>query len=171
MQISDLQIHIIQLGRDYHLPLHGDFRAEAGVVRILTDAGVEGNADYCTWAVPPRVLGEQILSLKPHLIGEDPLDIERLWTTTFQPTRTALSIYGPGCINVALWDIMGKALNQPIHRLLGGAYRTKIPVYASSMRRDISPEDEARRMYELRDKHGCATADKILNRRARGLVI
>jgi L-alanine-DL-glutamate epimerase-like enolase superfamily enzyme len=57
-------------------------------------------------------------------------------------------------VEIACWDIIGKALNQPIHRLLGGAYRTKIPVYASSMRRDILPEDEARRMYDLREKYG-----------------
>jgi L-alanine-DL-glutamate epimerase-like enolase superfamily enzyme len=57
-------------------------------------------------------------------------------------------------IEIACWDIMGKALNQPIYKLLGGAYRTKIGVYASSMQRDIAPNDEARRMYDLREKYG-----------------
>jgi L-alanine-DL-glutamate epimerase-like enolase superfamily enzyme len=131
VRINDLQIHIVRLGRDFHLPLHGNFRAEAGIVRLLTDAGIEGNADFCTWAVPPRVLAEQILSLKPHLIGEDPLDIERLWAATFQATRSAISIYAPGCINVALWDIMGKVADLPLYRLLGG-FRDRIRAYAST---------------------------------------
>jgi len=44
---------------------------------------------------------------------------------------------------------MGKALDVPIYKLLGGAYRKEIPMYASSMRRDISPEDEASRLAKL----------------------
>jgi L-alanine-DL-glutamate epimerase-like enolase superfamily enzyme len=131
VKITDIKIQIIDMGRDYHLPLHGSFRAEAGLVRVMTDEGIEGNADYCTWAVPAKVLGTGILALKPYLVGEDPFHIDRIWDATFRTTRSAISIYAPGCINVALWDIVGKALKLPIYRLLGG-FRERFRAYAST---------------------------------------
>ena len=120
MKITEVKIQVVDLGRDFHFPLHGTFRAEAGVLRVLTDEGIEGNADFCTWAVPSKVLATAILSLKPYLLGSDPLQIERIWRDTYKTTRSAISIYAPGAVNVALWDIAGKAMGVPVHRLLGG---------------------------------------------------
>jgi len=131
MRITGIEVHIIDIGRDLSFPVHGSFRAEAGLVRILTDEGIEGNADFCTWAIPPKVLAEQILSLKSYLVGKDPFDIEHIWQDTFKTTRAVVSIYAPGCINVALWDILGKRLHVPLYRLLGG-FRATIRAYAST---------------------------------------
>lgn len=131
MKITDLKIHIIDMEREYRFPLHGSFRAEAGLLRVFTDDGIEGNADYCTWAVPSKILGSSILALKPHLVGEDPFHIERIWERTFKTTRSVISIHAPGCVNVALWDIMGKALKVPLYRLLGG-FRDRLRAYAST---------------------------------------
>jgi L-alanine-DL-glutamate epimerase-like enolase superfamily enzyme len=116
--ITDLKVHLVDMGRDYHFPAHGTFKAEAGLVRVFTDEGIEGNTDYCTWALPPKLLGDLILAMKPYIIGEDPFKIEYIWHRTFKTTRAVVPIYAPGCINVALWDIVGKALNLPIYRLL-----------------------------------------------------
>jgi L-alanine-DL-glutamate epimerase-like enolase superfamily enzyme len=131
LKITGIKIHLLDMGRDYHFPLHGTFRAEAGLVRIFTDEGIEGNADYCTWAVPSKVLGTSILSLKSHVVGKDPFHIERIWDATFKTTRSVISIYAPGCINVALWDIVGKTLKVPIYRLMGG-FRDRLRAYAST---------------------------------------
>jgi L-alanine-DL-glutamate epimerase-like enolase superfamily enzyme len=131
VKIKAIKIYIIDLGRDYHFPHHGRFRADAGLVRLMTDEGIEGNADFCTWAVPAKVLAANILALKPYLIGEDPFHIERIWESTFRATRSVISIYAPGCINVALWDIVGKILKVPLYRLLGG-FRDRIRAYAST---------------------------------------
>ena len=131
MKITDLKVHLLNMGRDYHFPAHGTFKAEAGLVRVFTDEGIEGNTDYCTWALPPKLLGDLILAMKPYLIGEDPFTIEYIWHLTFKTTRAVVPIYAPGCINVALWDIVGKALNLPIYRLLGG-FRERIRAYAST---------------------------------------
>ena len=131
MKITDIKIHVIDMGRDYHFPHHGSFRADAGLIRVLTDEGIEGNTDFCTWAIPAKVLGTSVLALKPYLIGEDPFRIEKIWESTFKTTRSVISIYAPGCINVALWDIVGKALKTPLYRLLGGC-RDRLRAYAST---------------------------------------
>jgi L-alanine-DL-glutamate epimerase-like enolase superfamily enzyme len=131
VKITDLKIHIIDMERNYHFPLHGTFRAEAGLVRILTDEGIEGNADYCTWAVPSKVLGASILALKPYVVGNDPFHIDLIWDATFKTTRSVIPIYAPGCVNVALWDIVGKTLKVPLYRLLGGS-RDRLRAYAST---------------------------------------
>jgi L-alanine-DL-glutamate epimerase-like enolase superfamily enzyme len=131
VKITGIAIHIIDLEREYHFPAHGSFRAEAGLLRIFTDEGIEGNADFCTWAVPSVTLATSILALKSRLLGKDPFHVEQLWNETYSATRSAISIYAPGCINVALWDIMGKALGVPLYRLLGGS-RDRVRAYAST---------------------------------------
>jgi L-alanine-DL-glutamate epimerase-like enolase superfamily enzyme len=68
--------------------------------------------------------------LKPVLIGQDPLQRERLYHALWRRSRLA-TIRAIGAVDVALWDIAGKAAGMPIHRLLG-SYRDKIPVYCSS---------------------------------------
>ena len=68
------------------------------------------------------------------LVGQDPLDTEVLWTTIYHDAygrggrfaTTALS-----GLDIALWDIKGKLLGQPVYKLLGGAFRPKLRVYAN----------------------------------------
>lgn len=131
MKITDLKVHVIDLGRDYHLAFFGTFKAQGGVIRVFTDEGIEGNADYASPGLPGNVLAEQIKALKQNIVGQDPFNIERLWADTYKSSRSMMTIYPSGCINVALWDIMGKAMKTPVYRLLGG-YRDRVPAYAST---------------------------------------
>jgi L-alanine-DL-glutamate epimerase-like enolase superfamily enzyme len=84
------------------------------------------------------------------LLGADPLDVERLHQRLMGlgdavgPADT-LSMAVAG-VDIALWDLKGKALGQPIWQLLGGRVRERIPVYASSLRRDMAPKEEAERV-------------------------
>jgi L-alanine-DL-glutamate epimerase-like enolase superfamily enzyme len=71
-----------------------------------------------------------IRHLKPLLIGNDPLDRERLNQALWRRVRSA-TVRSIGALDVALWDLAGKAFGQPIHRLLG-TFRDRIPAYASS---------------------------------------
>jgi L-alanine-DL-glutamate epimerase-like enolase superfamily enzyme len=76
--------------------------------------------------------------LKPLVLGQDPLERERLWQALWQRNR-ATTIRAIGAVDVALWDLGGKAAGLPIHRLLG-SYRHSAPAYASSA---VLPSKEA----------------------------
>ena len=69
------------------------------------------------------------------LVGEDPMDIEGLWRTMYRGTimdgRRGAVIHALGAIDMALWDLKGKALGKPVHELLGGAAKQEVYPYAS----------------------------------------
>src|SRR5262249_55263185 len=75
--------------------------------------------------------------LRALLIGEDPLEIDRLWEKMYRGSiyygRRGPAIHAMSGIEIALWDIKGKVLGLPVHRLLGGPHRTSIRVYASTL--------------------------------------
>ena len=111
------------------------------LVRVQTDAGVEG------WSEGPGVnkivpgrngsVFEAYLEsiIKPTLIGENPLEIDRHWETlaTGKEDRLYKLPAGVvGVIDVALWDLLGKETGQPVYNLMGGAARTTIPLYWST---------------------------------------
>ena len=117
-----------------------------GLLRLVTDQGIEGHA-FLGSAMNPATSDAQALitHLKPVLLGKNPLDRERLNQDIWNRQRAA-GVRPIGAVDVALWDIAGKAYGQPIHRLLG-TYREKIGAYASSAVLD-SPQayaDEAQK--------------------------
>jgi galactonate dehydratase len=101
-------------------------------VKVYTDAGVVGIGECSGW---PRVIETAVQDLKGLLIGEDPTHIERLWQKMQVATmgHGMLGTVGAGAmtgIDVALWDIKGKALGVPVWNLLGGKMRDRIPIYS-----------------------------------------
>jgi L-alanine-DL-glutamate epimerase-like enolase superfamily enzyme len=125
-------------------------------VRVCTDQGICGWGE-CSPMNNRLVAAHVEHALAPLVMGHDPFDVEalveRMLVSTYKLAGQSMAMAISG-IEIALWDIKGKALGQPIYRLLGGAYRKRIPMYASSMRRDISPLDEARRLASLVEKQG-----------------
>ena len=117
-------------------------------VRIYTDEGIVGIGEC--FRRQPRVTKTVIDDvLQPVLIGTDPLDTEVRWQDM---ARAGWAVELGGAIfcamaglDIAMWDIKGKALGMPIWKLLGGKVRDSIRMYASSMRRDLTPVEEARR--------------------------
>jgi len=105
--------------------------SELGLLTLRTDGGVEGHA-FLGSAMRSAALDAQSLLrvLKPLVLGQDPLDRERLWQAMWQRNR-GTTIRTIGAMDVALWDLGGKIANMPIHRLLG-SYRESAPAYASS---------------------------------------
>jgi L-alanine-DL-glutamate epimerase-like enolase superfamily enzyme len=111
----------------------GRFSGESdlGLVTLRTDGGLEGHA-FLGSAMRPASLDAQglIQYLKPLVMGQDPLERERLWQALWQRNR-ASTIRTIGAVDVALWDLAGKIAGLPLHRLLG-SYRNRVPAYASS---------------------------------------
>jgi L-alanine-DL-glutamate epimerase-like enolase superfamily enzyme len=126
-----------------------------GMVRVRTDDGGEGwgqlspyNAD-----ITAAVLHRQVA---PHALGQDADDIEALVARLPELEHKFLGSYSSraiGGLDTALWDLRGKREGKSVCELLGGRPRP-FPVYASSMRRDIEPAEEARRMAQRRETDG-----------------
>src|SRR6266705_5290983 len=98
---------------------------------MKTDDGVEGHAFLGSAQRGAHLDGESLIQfLKPVVMGQDPLDRERLYQGLWQRNR-ATTFRAIGAVDVALWDIAGQVARLPIHKLLG-SYRESVPAYASS---------------------------------------
>ncbi len=105
------------------------------LVEIAADDGSVGIGNA---ALAPRVAKQIIdLYLKDVLLGSHPLDVEKLWQHMYRKTmafgRKGVGMAAISAVDIALWDLMGKALQQPVFRLLGGKTKKRIPVYASRL--------------------------------------
>ncbi|MBA3415146.1 MAG: mandelate racemase/muconate lactonizing enzyme family protein, partial [Chloroflexia bacterium] len=130
-----------------------DGSQDALLIRVRTDEGITGVGEVDS--LPPVVkaivdapASHAIASgLGALLIGEDPLEIDRLWERMYRGSiyygRRGAAIHAISGIDIALWDIKGKALGQPISRLLGGPHRTHVRAYASTLMPD-TPEETGR---------------------------
>ena len=120
------------------------------IVRIVTDQGIDGFGQ-----VEPskQYLKPHVLFYKNYIVGEDPTDVERvmmkiLLLGSFKPWGSAVS-----AIEMALWDIAGKAANLPVYKLLGGKVRDKVCVYNGAVRFPMNgcqPEDYAENMVKMK---------------------
>ncbi|MBV7339972.1 mandelate racemase [Chloroflexi bacterium TSY] len=111
------------------------FTANRFAVRILCDDGTQG--EYVThWIGTPSSLG-QVQMLAPNLIGRDPEQRELIYDDLKCEIR-AYDHMGHGVLDIALWDLAGKKYNTSVTRLLG-AYRTRLPTYASTYHGQAEP--------------------------------
>lgn len=104
------------------------------IVKVTTDEGLVGWGEGYG---PATVLRAGVEFLKPLLIGLDPLHNEVIWQTMYRRTldyaRRGVLMASVSAIDIALWDLKGKILQQPIHVLLGGKKRDRIRPYATGM--------------------------------------
>ncbi|MGV9861762.1 enolase C-terminal domain-like protein [Rhodococcus koreensis] len=127
--------------------------ADIVALQIITDEGHVGETLSLGGGMG---MGHYLASsIKPMLIGRNPLEREAIWKDMWDLNRLWFSpLFMVGTADVALWDLYGKIKNSPIHEVLG-TFRTKIPTYASSMTLS-SPEafvEEALKFQEL-NYHG-----------------
>ena len=114
---------------------------DVALVRVRTDDGLEGIGEA---DASPEVIKAIIdapfshniaCGLREILIGENPLETERLWQKMYRRTmyygRSSVTICAMSAVDMALWDLKGKYFKQPIHRLLGGKQHDRIKAYAS----------------------------------------
>jgi galactonate dehydratase len=133
------------------------YHGQATLVRIDTDEGISGYGEANPDAGAGGVVG-MIKFLTPLLLGEDPRDVERVWEKlrrrVFAGPQAGVFVIALSGIELALWDLAGKAAGQPVYRLLGGKFRDKIRVYADCGRGDDPAgsasgcADRAQRMVE-----------------------
>ena len=130
-------------------------QGQYGIVRVTTNDGREGYGQLSSFEpdITATVLHRQVAR---HVLGSDPAQIDALVDRVidanmkFPWTYVCRALAG---VDTAIWDLYGKIKGKPVCELVGGK-TDPFPVYGSSMRRDISPEDEAARLVKLRDERG-----------------
>jgi galactonate dehydratase len=102
------------------------------LVRVYTDAGIVGNGEAGLWAHHPTVC-QAIKEISDYYIGKDPRQIEHHYQTVTRDTHFMGAVISAAvsAIDMALWDILGKSVDLPVHQLLGGKCRDRIKVFAN----------------------------------------
>src|SRR5436309_2805523 len=123
MKIVDVKTHVL-----------GTAWRNLTFVRVLTDEGLEGFGEVRMLNHTDALLGYFAEAVPNHILGSDPFNIEDLVERMFRNdfARTGeIAMSAIATIEIACWDIMGKALGLPVYRLLGGAVRDRIKAYAN----------------------------------------
>jgi galactonate dehydratase len=122
MRISSIETHV--LGTQWR---------NLTIVEVHTDEGISGLGEVRMLQHTDALLG-YLAEARPHIIGFDPFDVEALVhrMTRFDFARPGeIAMSALATIELACWDIQGKALGLPVHKLLGGPVRDRIPAYAN----------------------------------------
>lgn len=136
MKISEVRAYIVRRPLDKALATSRSELKErmATIVQVKTQDGIEGLGEGVG---VPNVIKEIVeRNLAPMLIGEDPFDVERLWQKMFNRLYwepKGAWVCAISAVEMALWDIMGKAMDVPVYKLLGGLWRDKLEAYASDI--------------------------------------
>jgi L-alanine-DL-glutamate epimerase-like enolase superfamily enzyme len=134
MKITKITCHLLSARWAGDPTFPPDVHATA-FVQIDTDEGMTGLGEVTLGYFAPEAVVPLVNYFEPVLVGRDPLQITRLtramrsdaiWWAREGAGRSVV-----GGIEIALWDLAGKALNVPVYQLLGGAARDRVPVYAS----------------------------------------
>jgi len=129
--------------------VHPGWRKNLMFVKVETDAGIHGWGEaYSQYDRDPAVMA-QLDRLSPYLIGRSPFDIKHFTQFAFDDYAARRGSVELFCaisgIEQAMWDVVGKACQQPVYNLLGGKYREKIRVYANGWSYGMKePDDYAR---------------------------
>lgn len=105
------------------------------VVEIKTQSGAVGIGNAALAPQATKLVIDNYL--KAHLIGKDPWDIEAIWQSMYRATmafgRKGIGMVAISAIDIALWDLLGQISDKPLFKLMGGAVKDKVPVYASKL--------------------------------------
>jgi D-galactarolactone cycloisomerase len=129
MKITDVRAHVLEadLAQPFAYSRMWYSKRMSMIVEIITDDGLVGWGECYG---PARINAAVVRELGRFLIGEDPLRSEYLWHELYARYRDhgqkGVVIQGLSGIDIALWDLKGKAFGQPVHRLMGGPVRDKV---------------------------------------------
>ncbi|MFI3254896.1 MAG: mandelate racemase/muconate lactonizing enzyme family protein [Eubacteriales bacterium] len=144
MTIKDIVVHLI------NTPLEIPFKFSQGyvysrssvIVEVISSDGTSGFGEcLCHGMQPPQVAQAMIDNCyKPRILGESIYNIEVIWEKLYNISRPfgqqGVAVNALSGVDIALWDLLGKTLNQPISQLLGGRFREEIKPYATGFYRE-----------------------------------
>lgn len=155
MKITDVRSIIL---KQPTIEMVGDGSQDTVVILVDTDEGITGigevdSSPYVVKSIIDMPASHMAcMGLKEVLIGEDPLDVERLWRKMYEKSiyhgRRSVVIHAMSGIDMALWDIIGQKFGVPTGKALGGTYRDKIQAYCSVLMPGTEKE-----INELVEKH------------------
>jgi D-galactarolactone cycloisomerase len=160
VKITQVRAHVLRSALEQPFAFSQGWVSSRGatLVEVQTDEGVTGWGEaLCQGLQPPEIAAAAIQhSLKHLLVGEDPLQPEVLWHRMYHYTRDygqkGAVVGAISGIDIALWDICGKVRKEPVAKLLGGMFRTKVEAYATGFYR-IKGKGEAPRLTKEFEAH------------------
>ena len=160
MKITQVRAHVLRSALEQPFAFSQGWVSSRGatLVEVQTDEGVTGWGEaLCQGLQPPEIAAAAIHhALKDLVLGEDPLQPEVLWHRMYHHTRDygqkGAVVGAISGIDIALWDIAGKVRQEPVARLLGGMFRTRVQAYATGFYR-IKGHGEAARLAREFETH------------------
>ena len=140
MKIRNVRSHILQYRLEEELGYSQQYYAQrtAHIIEVITDEGIHGYGEAFgggTVAFANKAIVENVIA--PVICGMDPFDREVIWHRVYNLLRDhgqkGMPLQALSGVDIALWDITGKAFNLPLYKLLGGPFRDRIPVYGYGM--------------------------------------
>jgi len=140
MKITNVQAIVLKLPE---ISSEADGTQDDLLIVVETDEGITGYGEVDTSPYVGKAVVEAYMShgtcygLREVVVGSDPFDHEQIWNDMWAKTyyygRTGPVMHVMSGIDMAIWDIMGKATGKPVHKLLGGSYSDKVRAYASAL--------------------------------------
>lgn len=134
MRLAELHVHVLEA------PLERPFlwsfnRADTRGACLVEIVGDDGTVGWGECFGPPRLNAAVVEAFRPRLIGRDPLAIEQVWGDLYNHFRDqgqrGLQVTALAGVDIALWDLKGRHLGQPVHVLMGGPLRRSVQAYAT----------------------------------------
>ena len=140
MKITKVTSHILRYDMPEELGYSQQYynKRSAHLVEVETDSGVTGWGEcFGPGNIALGNKGIVELVIQPMILGEDPIDRDKIWHKVYNLMRDhgqkGMPLQFLSGVDIALWDIVGKVANLPIHKLIGGAHWDRLPVYGYSM--------------------------------------
>lgn len=137
------KVEAIPIRQKEAIKAENDSSQDGVIIKVYTDAGIVGygEVDSAPWAVKAIIESpashRMAIGLAKIVIGQDPYNVEKIWNDMYKYSifygQHGVTIHAMSGIDIAIWDIIGKAENKPIWQLLGGKYRDRVRAYASTL--------------------------------------
>ncbi len=142
MIIKDAKVYVLQvpLDKPFYFSQGWVYKRSAVIVELIDENGISGFGEsLCHGMQPPQVAASIIQNLYiPHILNKSIFDTERIWEELYnisRPFGQGTMINALSSIDIAMWDLIGKNLEQPIYNLIGGMYRESVQAYATGFYR------------------------------------